>query len=282
MSAAQQQSDAHVGGIIEPPGGWALPNLRELWDYRDLLFFMARRHIAVRYQETVVGIAWAVIQPLGFALILSAFLGLVLDAPTAGVPRAAYVLCGMTIWIFFAETLSRSTSSTIESAALITKIYFPRLIIPIAALATPILDFACAFVVLVVFLLAMGVVPDLDVLVLPAVVVLALLTAFGAGLWLSAIAVRYRDVQIAVPFIVQIGLFATPVLYSLDVVPDAARPFFALNPMVGVLEGFRWALLPDAPAPGPLLIVPVVVSVVLVVSGVLYFTRAERTFADVV
>ena len=274
--------DAHIGGVIEPPRGWTLPNLHELWDYRDLLFFMARRHIAVRYQETAVGIAWAVIQPLGFALVLSAFLGLVLKAPTAGVPRAAYVLCGMTIWIFFAETLSRTTTSTIESAGLITKIWFPRLIIPLAALATPVLDFACAFVVLVAFLLAMGVVPDVDVLALPAVVALALLTAFGAGLWLSAIAVRYRDVQIAVPFIIQVGLFATPVLYSLDVVPEAARPVLALNPMVGVLEGFRWALLPDAPAPGPLLIVPVVTSVLLVIGGALFFARAERTFADVI
>jgi lipopolysaccharide transport system permease protein len=281
MSAAAHR-DAHVGGVIEPPRGWALPNLRELWDYRDLLFFMARRHIAVRYQETAVGIAWAIIQPLAFALILSAFLGLVLKAPTAGVPRAAYVLCGMTIWIFFAETLARCTGSTIESASLITKIWFPRLIIPMSALATPMLDFACAFVVLVVVLLANGVVPGTAVLALPAVAALALMTAFGAGLWLSAIAVRYRDVQIAVPFIIQVGLFATPVVYALDAVPDKAQPFYALNPMVGVLEGFRWALLPDAPAPGPLLIVPVVASIVLVVTGALFFTRAERTFADVV
>jgi lipopolysaccharide transport system permease protein len=281
MTAAEHP-DAHVGGIIEPPRGWTLPNLRELWEYRDLLFFMARRHIAVRYQETAVGVAWAVIQPLGFALVLSAFLGLVLSAPTAGVPRAVYVLCGMTIWIFFSETLSRATSSTIESAALITKIWFPRLIIPMAALATPVLDFACAFVVLVVFLLANGVTPDVDVLALPAVVALALMTAFGAGLWLSAIAVRYRDVQIAVPFIIQIGLFATPVVYPLSVVPEAVRPVYVLNPMVGVLEGFRWALLPDAAPPGPLLIVPVVASVVLVVGGALFFTHAERTFADVV
>jgi lipopolysaccharide transport system permease protein len=281
MSVAGR-SDAHVGGIIEPPRGWSLPNLRELWEYRDLLFFMARRHVAVRYQQTVVGVAWAIIQPLAFALILSAFLGLVLDAPTAGVPRAVYVLCGMTVWIFFAETLSRSTASTIESAGLITKIWFPRLIIPTAALATPVLDFACAFVVLVAVLLVNGVIPDIDVLALPAVAALALMTAFGAGLWLAAIAVRYRDVQIAVPFLIQVGLFATPVLYPLDVIPDAARPFYVLNPMVGVLEGFRWALLPEAAAPGPLLIVPVVVSIVLVVTGALYFTRAEHTFADVI
>ncbi len=253
-----------------------------MWAYRDVLLFLARRDIAVRYKQTVVGIAWAVLQPLMFALVLTAFLGLVFSAPSAGVSRATFVLCGLTMWLFFAEALTRSTASTLQSSQLISKVWFPRLLIPLAALSTPLLDFAASFTVLIIFLLAQGVLPGWPAVALPVVVFLGLFTALGAGLWLSALAVRYRDVQIAVPFIVQLGLFATPVVYPLEVVPESAQPFYALNPMVGVLEGFRWALLPDAEAPGLLMLVSLVVSVVLVVTGALFFTRAERSFADVI
>ncbi len=169
------------------------------------------------------------------------------------------------MWLFFAEALTRSTASTLQSSQLISKVWFPRLLIPLAALSTPLLDFAASFTVLIIFLLAQGILPGWPSVALPVVVFLGLFTALGAGLWLSALAVRYRDVQIAVPFIVQLGLFATPVVYPLEVVPESAQPFYALNPMVGVLEGFRWALLTDAEAPGLLMLVSLVVSVVLVV-----------------
>jgi lipopolysaccharide transport system permease protein len=188
--------------VISPPSGTPIPDLRQIWAYRDLLRFLARRDVAVRYKQTVVGIAWAVLQPLMFALVLSAFLGLIFTAPSAGVSRATFVLCGMTVWLFFAEALTRSAASTLQSSQLISKVWFPRLLIPLAALSTPLLDFAAGFVVLLIFLLVQGVVPGLAILSLPIVVALGLLTAFGAGLWLSALAVRYRDVQIAVPFII--------------------------------------------------------------------------------
>jgi lipopolysaccharide transport system permease protein len=274
--------DAHTGGVIEPPRGWALPDLRAMWAYRDLLFFLARRDVAVRYKQTVIGVAWAVLQPLVFALALSLFLGLVFRTPSEGVPRSVFVLCGLTMWLFFAETLARCSTSSLESAQLITKVWFPRMIVPLAAAASPAADFLAAFVVLVIFLLASGVTPDWPLLALPGVVALGVLTAVGAGLWLSALVVRYRDIQVAIPLVVQLGLFATPVLYTLDVVPDKVQWLYALNPMVGVLEGFRWTLLPGAAAPGALLLVPLVTSVVLLVTGALFFTRAERTFADVI
>lgn len=265
--------------VIEPPRGWRLPDLREVWEYRDLVYFLARRDISVRYRQTVVGAAWALIQPLAFATVFSLFLTLIGRVPTDGVPYPVFALTGMSVWLFFSSSLSLTATSTVLSASLITKVYFPRLVIPLAAIVPPVVDFLVALVVLFGAMAVYGVAPSLNVVLLPAIFALAALTALGAGLWLSALAVRFRDVQQVVPFALQVGLFVSPVLYQLSLVPDRFQALYALNPLVGVLEGFRWALLGTSP-PGALLLIPLAASLLLTVGGLLFFSRAETRFAD--
>ncbi len=240
---------------------------------------MARRDLAVRYRQTAVGAAWAIAQPVGFAAAFSLVLGLWGRPPSGGIPFPVFALAGMTIWLFVTSSLSHISGSTLASGALISKVYFPRLVIPLAALLPPVVDFLVAFGVLGVAMALWGVAPPPQVVLVPLVVLLAAGTVLGAGLWLSALAVRYRDVQHVVPFTLQLGLFVSPVLYQLDLVPEAVQPFYALNPMVGVLEGFRWAMLGTSP-PGEIIIVPVVTAIALLTTGVIFFTRAETGFAD--
>jgi len=268
--------------VIRPPAGWELPDLRELWDYRDLVLFLVRRDLAVRYRQTLLGVAWAVVQPVGFALVLSLFLGFVLDAPSAGVPRPAFVLTGLTLWLFFTQAVSRASDSTVGSASLISKVYFPRMVMPLSAVVAPAVDFLVAFAVLILVLLGYGVPLDWHVVLVPAAFLLTLALAVGAGLWLSALVVAYRDIRLAIPFLIQLGLFATPVIYPLSAIPDRFEALYSLNPMVGATELFRWALLPGAETPGSLVLVPVLAALLLLVTGALVFTRAQRTFADVI
>ena len=235
---------------IVPPGGWRLPALRQILSYGDLVYFLAKRDVTVRYKQTPIGALWAVIQPLLLAGIFSAFLGQLTDVPSDGAPYALFALTGMTMWLFLAGAIGRTSESTLASSELISKVYFPRVIVPLAALAAPIADFAAAFVVLLVLLVVTGHAPGPEVVLAPAVFAMAALIAFGIGLWLSALVVRYRDVSLAIPFLILVLLFLTPILYPLSLVPDSYHTLYSLNPLVGVMETFRWTDARGRPGPG--------------------------------
>lgn len=268
--------------VIRPGRGWVPLRLRELWEYRELLYFLTWRDIKVRYKQTALGAAWAVIQPFFTMVVFSVFFGRLARLPSEGVPYPIFTYCALVPWTYFATALTQSSNSLVDHARLITKIYFPRILVPAAAILAGLVDLAIAFVVLVGMLLWYGVVPTLAVLLLPLFAFLAALTAFAVGLWLSALNVRYRDVKYTIPFLVQFWLFLTPVAYSSTLVPERWRPLYALNPMTGVVEGFRWALLGRRDAPGPMLAVSTATVVLLLVGGLFYFRRMEQRFADVV
>ena len=267
--------------VIQPQSGWPAPDLRAVWSYRDLLYLLARRDIAVRYKQTAIGAAWAVLQPVAFAAVYSVFLSLIGKVPTGGIPFPVFALTGMGLYLFLAACLTQTAGSTVSSSALISKVYFPRLVIPLAAIVPPLVDLFVALIVLLVAMALFGVAPSANIVFLPAVLLLAVFTALGAGLWLSAIAVRFRDVQLLVPFVVQLGLFLSPVLYPLSLIPEQYRWLYGLNPVVGVMEAMRWSVL-GSEWPGTLILVPIAVSVILFFSGLYYFTRAESRFADVI
>ena len=268
--------------VIEPSRGWTGLKLRELWEYRDLLFFLAWRDISVRYKQTILGAAWAIIEPFFSMVVFSLFFGRLAQIPSDGVPYPIFSYAAMLPWTYFANAMTNSSNSLVGSANLLTKVYFPRLVIPLASVIPPAIDFAIAFVVLLGMMAFYGIAPTWHVLWLPAFLLLALITALGVGLWLSAMNVQYRDVRYAVPFLVQFWMFASPVTYPSSIVPEAWRALYGLNPMAGVIEGFRWALLGTETSPGPLIAVSVGAALVLLVSGAYYFRRMERTFADVV
>jgi len=268
--------------VVEQPRGWELPNLREIAHSRDLIYFLAKRDVAVRYKQTAVGALWAVLQPLLLAAIFSIFLGQLADVPSEGAPYALFALAGMTIWLFVANAIARCSESTIASSDLISKVYFPRIAVPLAAIAVPVMDFIAAFAVLLVILVAAGEAPGAQVLLTPLVFAIAAALTLGIGLWLSALVVRYRDVSLIVPFLIQVLLFLTPILYPLSLVPDDYQALYSLNPLVGVLETFRWCVLPGASAPGSLVLISAATGAVLLATGLLYFTSAQRRFADVI
>ena len=268
--------------MIEPVSGWSFPDLRELWHSADLVYYLAKRDVTVRYKQTAVGALWAILQPLLLAAVFSIFLGRVAKVSSGDTPYGLFALTGMTIWLFFSTAIARCADSTISSSSLISKVYFPRIAIPIAAILPPVVDFLAAFAVLVVALLVFGSPPEVKILLAPLVFAVAVAIAAGAGFWLSAIIVRYRDVSNAVTFMITVMLFVTPILYPLSLIPDSYQPLYALNPLVGVLETFRWTVLPGADAPGLLLLAPAGTAVLLIVSGLTYFQHAERRFADVI
>lgn len=278
-----QATNSSTVRVIEPTSRFSHASVRELWEHRDLLYLLARRGVAARYKQSTIGIAWAVLQPLLLALVFSVFFGHLAKIPSEqGVPYPAFAVSGMVLWLFFAGTMNAATESTIANRELIAKVYFPRVIIPVAAAAQPLVDFAIAFVVVLATLLVYGVTPPIQIVLIPFAVLLALLTALGIGLWLSAINVRYRDVHLAVPFLITVGLFVSPITYPFHLIPSALRPIYALNPLVGVLETYRWMLFPSADWPGMLLLIPIGISLLLVVTGAMYFQRTEHTFADVI
>ena len=269
--------------VIEPPTRFAWPSLSELWEHRDLLYLLARREVSARYKQSAIGVAWAVVQPILLAVVFSVFFGHLAKVPSErGVPYPAFAVSGMVLWLFFAGAMSAVTSSTVANRELISKVYFPRVLIPLAAVAQPLVDFAIAFVVVLLTLVVYGVTPPIQILLIPLAVGLALTTALGIGLWLSAINVRYRDVHLAIPFLIMVGLFVSPITYPFHLVPAAVRPIYAINPLVGVLETYRWMLFPTASWPGTLVLIPIAVSVLLVVTGAIYFQRTEHTFADII
>jgi lipopolysaccharide transport system permease protein len=279
--AAHDGDDAPVI-VIEPSRGWVALRLGELWDYRELLYFLIWRDIKVRYKQTALGAAWAVLQPVMTMIVFSVFFGTLAKVPSDGIPYPVFTFCALLPWQLFAHALSESSNSLVSNERLVTKVYFPRLTVPIAAVLGGLVDFAIAFVVLLVMMLWFGIVPTIAVLTLPLFLLLAILTALAVGLWLSALNVQYRDVRYTIPFITQFWLVATPIAYSSSMVPEKWRLLYGLNPMAGVVEGFRWALLGTSGGVGPMIIVSTVVVLIALVGGLAYFRRMERTFADVV
>jgi lipopolysaccharide transport system permease protein len=267
---------------IEPSRGWVDLKLRELWEYRELLHFLAWRDVKVRYKQTLLGVAWAIIQPLSAMIIFSLIFGRLARMPSDGVPYPIFSFAALVPWTFFANGLNHVSQSLVGNANLIRKVYFPRLVMPIAAILAGVIDFLLAFAVLLAMMFYYGVVPTLNALWLPLLMLFALVTALGVGLWLTALNVQFRDVRYVVPFLVQLWLFATPIAYPSSLLSEPWRTLYGLNPMAGVVEGFRWALLGTDTAPGPMMIVSVVVALGLLIGGVFYFRRMEKTFADVV
>jgi lipopolysaccharide transport system permease protein len=267
---------------IRPTQGWTPLALRELWEYRELLYFLTWRDIKVRYKQTALGAAWAIIQPVFMMVVFSLFFGRLAGVKSDGIPYPIFTFCALLPWQLFATALAGASNSLVQNEGLITKIYFPRLIVPISAVLSGVLDFAISFAVLVLLMIYYRVMPGVGVFTLPLFIVLAVMTALGVGLWLSALNVQYRDVRYTLTFLTQFWLFATPVAYSSTIVPEKWRPLYGLNPMVGVVEGFRWALLNKAEGPGLMLWVSVVAVVLILVGGLFYFRRMEQTFADIV
>jgi lipopolysaccharide transport system permease protein len=268
--------------VIRPSRAWVPLKLRDLWEYRELLYFLVWRDVKVRYKQTLLGAAWAVLQPLLTMVLFSVFFGRLARIPSDGIPYPIFAYAALVPWTLFANGLNQGANSLVAGANLIRKVYFPRLTMPLAAVLSGLVDFILAFSVLVAMMLYSGAPLSWKVLLLPAFVLLALVTALGAALWLSALNVYYRDIRVAIPFLVQTWLFATPIAYPSSLLPASWRVVYGLNPMAGVVEGFRWALLDVSAGPGPLVMVSAMVSLAILVSGAYYFRRMEKSFADVV
>lgn len=268
--------------IIKPSRGWISLRLRDLWDYRELLYFLVWRDVKVRYKQTVLGVTWAIIQPLFAMVVFSIFFGRLAKVPSDGLPYPIFAYAALLPWQLFAHALNESGNSLVANQQLIKKVYFPRLVIPLAAILAGLVDFAIAFLVLLGLMFYFGIYPTLAIFTLPFFILFAIVTSLAAGLWLSALNVEYRDIRYTIPFLTQFWLFATPVVYSSSLVPEPWRALLGLNPMAGVVEGFRWALLGRSGGMGPVLLVSVLMVIVLLIGGLLYFRRMEKTFADLV
>lgn len=267
---------------IRPSQGWPSLSLKDVWAYRELLYFLIWRDVKVRYKQTVLGVTWAVIQPVFTMVVFSIFFGWLVKVPSEGLPYPLFAFCALLPWQLFASSLTASSNSLVANQHLITKISFPRLLIPLSAAAGSFLDFAIAFLVLLGMMVIFKVAPTVALFTLPLFVVLTIAVALGLGTWFSALNVKYRDIRHVLPFLTQVWMFATPVVYPSSLVPESWRTLYALNPMVGVVEGFRWALLGTSNVSGLMLFVSAGTTFVLLLSGVYFFRRAEPTFADVV
>ena len=267
---------------IEPSLGWVSLRLQELWEYRELMYFLTWRDIKVRYKQTVLGAAWAIIQPFFTMVIFSLFFGKLAKIPSDGIPYPIFAYAALVPWVFFANGLTQSSNSLVGSANLIKKVYFPRLVIPISSVVSGAVDFVLAFTVLLGMMLFYGIFPTFNIIWLPFLLVLAFVTSLGVGLWFSAMNVQFRDVRYTIPFLTQFWLFATPIAYPSSLLSEPWRTVYGLNPMVGVVEGFRWALLGTDTAPGPVIVVSSLAALFILIGGAFYFRRMEKTFADVV
>ena len=282
VSAVEKTGDALPVLRIEPSRGWVSLRLGEFWAYRELLYFLVWRDIKVRYKQTALGAAWAVLQPVMTMIVFSVFFGKLAKVPSDGIPYPIFAYTALVPWQLFAFALSESANSLVGSQSLIQKVYFPRLVIPIAGVLAGLVDFSIAFVVLLGMMAYYGIHPTAAILVLPLFIVFAVAAALSVGLWLSALNVQFRDVRYTIPFLTQFWMFATPVAYPSSLVPKKWRALYGLNPMAGVVEGFRWALLGKSTSPGPLLWVSVAAVILLLIGGLAYFRRMEKTFADIV
>jgi lipopolysaccharide transport system permease protein len=267
---------------IEAARRWPSLDLRELWAYRELLYFLAWRDVKVRYKQAALGMAWAIVQPLLTMIVFTLVFKNVANVPSDGLPYSIFAFAALLPWTLFAGALTRSVTSLVGQAHLISKVYFPRLLIPFSATLSGLVDFAISCLMLAAMMFWFGIVPTKGLLLLPVFILLVMVAALSTGLWLSALNVKYRDVGHAIPFIVQLWMFASPVAYPVSVVPERWRLIYSLNPMAGVIEGFRWALLgKEQPELGVIAITTVMI-VILFLGGLVYFKRMEETFADVV
>jgi len=265
---------------IEPPRGWFDLRLGELWNYRELLYFFVWRDVKIRYKQTVIGVLWVVLQPLLTMLVATIFFGKLAKLPSQGLPYTVFSFAAIVPWTYFSASLLNATNVVVENQRVITKVFFPRLILPFSAVLSGLVDFAIGFVVLVIFTLSYGIRPGMSVLLLPLFLLLAILTALGVGLWLSALNALYRDVRYVLPFLVQFWTLASPVYYSSSMVPQRYRWLYSLNPMAGVIDGFRWALTGTGHPPSAVLMASTAAVCLTVVGGLLFFNRMEVSIAD--
>lgn len=268
--------------IVRPAAGGAYQDLQELWEFRELLYYLVWRSIKVRYKQTLLGASWAVLQPLLTMLVLSVFLGRFARVPSNGIPYPLFAYAGLVMWTYCTGGLSQATQSIVEQQAMITRVYFPRILLPLSGVIAATVDLLLSLPVLIALMLFYGVAPARAVWVLPVFLLLAAATALGIGLFLSALNVRYRDVRYAIPFLIQLWFLATPVMYPSSVLPDRWRVLYGINPMAGVVEGFRWGLFGGTEPPGRMLLVSIAIILVALAGGFRYFRRMEATFADVV
>jgi lipopolysaccharide transport system permease protein len=267
---------------IQPNKGLFHLELKAVWEYRELLYFLIWRDVKVRYKQTAIGAGWAILQPLMTTMIFTVIFGNLAQIPSDGLPYAIFAYTALLPWNHFSQAVSRSGVSLVGSAHLISKVYFPRLIVPISAAMAPLVDFAMAFVILVGMMVWFGIAPTVGVVALPLFLLLTLMTALAVGLWLTALDVRYRDVGHTIPFLIQFWMFASPVIYPLGIVPERWRTLYSLNPTVGVIEGFRWALLGNESPDFGVMAVSAIMVMVLLLGGIVYFNQMEQTFADIV
>jgi len=256
--------------------------LDELWEYHELIYFLVWRDIKVRYKQTVLGVTWAVLQPFLTMVVFTIIFSKLAKVPSDGIPYPIFAFAGLLPWQLFANALTNSSNSLVNNTSLITKVYFPRLILPLSSVVGGLVDFFLAFLVLIGMMFYYGITPTYGVLMLPLFIILAITISFSVSIWLSALNVQYRDVRYTIPFLTQFWLFMTPIAYPSSLVPEKWRFIYGLNPMAGVVEGFRWGLLGKTNETGPLIIVSVIIVILLLVSGLIYFKRMERTFADII
>lgn len=268
--------------VIRPPSKWPNIDLQEIWAYRELLLILAWRDVSVRYKQSVVGIGWAILQPLLMTLIFTIVFGKFAKLPSEGVPYPIFTFCALLPWNYFARSLTDSSNSLVGSAHLVTKVYFPRLVLPLSKVLAGLIEFGIGFVILVGMMIWYGIAPTAGLLLLPLFLLFAMVTSLAIGLWLTAINVKYRDVVFVVPFIVQFWMYASPVAYSITIVPERWQWLYGLNPMVGVIEGFRWALLGKTPPNPEVILISMACVLLLLVGGLFYFKHMERTFADII
>lgn len=268
--------------LIRPSRGWQLPQLRDVWAYRELLYFLVWRDLKVRYKQTVLGVLWAIIQPFFLMVVFSIFFGRLARIPSDGVPYPVFAYVALIPWSYFAQSLNACSESLVGNSHLITKVYFPRLIIPISSVLSGLVNFGISFGILLAMMVYYHIIPRLEALLLPILVLMVLATALGSGLWLSALNVQYRDIRYAISFLTQFWFFATPVVYPSSLVPGIWRFLYSMNPMVGVVEGFRAALLGKGHVVGSSFLISVIVAACLLITGTIYFRQVEKGFADVV
>jgi lipopolysaccharide transport system permease protein len=289
MEESTPQATSQTGGAamapsvvtrLTPTKGWAPLKLGELWEYRELLYFLTWRDVKVRYKQTALGAAWAVIQPFVTMVVFSVFFGRLAGISSQGLPYPLFAFSALVPWTYFANSVIQASNSLVAHEGMLKKVFFPRLLLPMSSVAGGLVDFMIAFVVLIGMMIYYGVVPTTAVWTIPFFVLLATITALGVGLWLSALNVYYRDVRYTLPFLIQFWLFATPVIYPSSLIPERWQPLYGLNPMAGVIEGFRWALLAGSSGPNSMLVVSVASVIMLLVSGLYFFRRVERAFAD--
>jgi len=276
------KKDKDKRSIIKPSHGWAALNLRDLWLYRELIFFMTWRDLKVRYKQTLLGASWAILQPFLTMIVFSIFFGTLAKVPSDGVPYPIFSYTALIPWTLFSKALQDASRSLVANRHMITKVYFPRMILPLSSVMAGLVDFLIAFVVLLGMMWYYKISPTVNVWVLPLFLLLALITAVGVGLWLSALNVLFRDINYVLPFLTQFWMYLTPVAYPSSMIPTEWQVIYALNPMTGVVEGFRWALLGTGQPPGIMTLVSSIAAVVLLISGMFYFRRMERLFADMV